>query len=425
MFFSLLILSGCDLTGNEEIIINPKVQIKINKVLNDSTIELSWSKYAGPNFKGYQLSRSAEVFKNGRFFNDYQRVKTFTSPDSLVFIEREMPYARKINYTISVITDTTNKLYSGINYLRPGTYQAGEFNEVLINSTAKYLYLYDTNSGSIILFNYATNREIKKVSLQSGIGYCALGNFVGGSKNELYVPTVHGWVYILDAFTLETIDKIYIGGYHVTSVVEVAGKLFVSTSDQSSTYMGESSFKIYDRSSKKLLERTGGRYNTRLMYLEGSNIELIDVTTNVIPTDVNYYKFDLSGKVLLKKSDSYHGDHPLEASLIRSFPDGSKFITASAGAIYSSSLQHEQNLSFPYSQKYQDFAFNSSGTVIYGALQQGNRIEEISYPTGKVVKNHVTQFAPFRIFRDGNQLICLTRSGYYSENYFFIEKFNL
>jgi hypothetical protein len=427
----LIFLAACKKVENEVIIINPKesknsIQLRINKVLNDSTIELNWTKYTGNGFIGYRLVRTAEVLKNGAFSSDSRVLRTFSSTDSLVFVERDMPYSRKIHYSIYIITDPMNNLGSGVSYDRPTTYHVGNFNDALVNTAAKLLYLYNTGTGNIILYNYETNKEIKRISLNSGIGFCGLGDFEGGVQNELYVPTVHGWLYILDGLTLETKDKIYVGGERVTSVVKVAGNLFVSSSDRSYSAIDQNSLKVYDRKTKRLVGRTGYWNNTRLLHLEGSDIELIDITTNISPTDLGYYKFSSSGVPLEKRKDNYHGDHPLDASLVRSFPDGSKIITSGSGTIYTRDLKYEKDLTPPYSSgKYLDFAFNNSGTSIYGALKEQRGVEEIAYPSGNVTKTHTTLFYPIRLFRDGNQLICLTVAGQYSEKYFFIEKFNL
>jgi hypothetical protein len=279
-------------------------------------------------------------------------------------------------------------------------------------------------SGSITLFNYNTNKELKKTSLNSSIGYCALGDFNGGKKNELYVPTEHGWLYILDAETLETKDKIFIGGEKVSSVVAVAGKLFVSSSDRRYSSMEANTLKVYDRNTKILIRRTGKWANTRLLYLESSDIELIEISENIIPIDLSFHKFNSAGLPLENKEDTYHGDHPLDPALARSFPDGKKFITSGSGSIYNRDLVFEKNLSEFNYYKYSDFAFNNTGTKIYGALAQEKKVEEIEYSSGNSTKTYPTTFYPAKVFTDGNQLICLTTSGSNMHNYYFVEKIN-
>ncbi|WP_162054269.1 YncE family protein [Pontibacter pamirensis] len=434
LLLGILLLSSCEVTENEIVEINPDARdltIKVEQVYNDSTISLRWDKYEASDFKKYSLFRYASVLHNGRFEQQHEEIKSFTSTDSVTYTEREMPHALRVSYQIHLITDTASFSPNSVTYTRPDITNIGSFSNVLINTDKDYLYLYNMSTGAIMLYDYGNNRAIRKISLQSKIGYSALGNY-GGTQNELYVPDEHGWVYILDALTLETKDKIYVGGFQVTSVVAAAGKLFVSSSDQSFSGMNDNSLKVYDRATLKFVSRTGEWENTRLVLLENlasqtSDIELVEITTNIIPTDLSYYLFNSSGEVTAKREDKYHGDHPLDPALVKAFPDGQRLITSSSGAIYTKNLEHEKDLLpyHTYNGQYRDFAFNSSGSLIYGVLNDEHKIAEIAYPSGTVTKNYPTQFKPYWLFRDGSQLICLTIPQSYYEPYFFVEKINL
>jgi len=429
IFFSLslfLLLISCSEKDNEIIVINPKKSaqgtLKLDKVLNDSTIQLSWSKYTGKDFKSYTVYRNCEVLRDGNFVFSSDEVKVFNNPDSLTFTERSMPFAANVSYMVRTSTDSTAKFSNQVTYNRPGTYQIFSFKEALVNTDKNLAYLYDFNSGAISLFNYDTGAELVKTSLNTNIGYCTLGNFDNGIKNELYVPTGDGWVYILDAESLVTKDKLYIGGEAVTSVLSLGEKLFVSSSDRSYGSFYDNSLKVYNRRTKKVISRTGDNNNTRLVYLEGSDIELLDITTNLLPTDLNYYKFNSDGTFHSWKEDTYHGDYPLDPALVKCFPDGSRIITGSSGTIYSKSMVFERRLSSGSS--YTDFEFNQQGTIIYSASRVQKKVDAINYPSLTVTKSYTTIFNPFRIFRDGNQLICLTLSPSF-RNYFMFEKINL
>ena len=140
---------------------------------------------------------------------------------------------------------------------------------------------------SITLLDY-TGKILRSVDLPISIGFCSLGDF-NGSK-ELYVPENDGWLVILDAGTLQLKDKIYIGGYNVGSVVAANEKLYISSTDMS--YGGYSNCtKVYDRATKDLIGRTGYWDGTRLMKLEGTSVEMIDITINLMPVDLSYYQF--------------------------------------------------------------------------------------------------------------------------------------
>ena len=424
-----LLLASCSEKENEIVVINPKktingIVLKLDKVFNDSTIQLSWPKYTGKGFKSYKVFRTFEVLKNGNFVYSSEELKVLDNPDSLTFTDRSMPFSPEVRYTVRIYADSTTVTSNQVAYNRPGTYKIFNFNEVLINTEKDFAYLYNFSSGAISLFDYNTGVEIVKTSLNTRIGYCALGNFDNGIKNELLVPTGDGWVYILDAESLSTKDKVYIGGEAVTSVLSINEKLFVSSSDRSYGGFYDNSLKVYDRRTKKVISRTGDNNNTRLVYLEGSNTELLDITTNLIPVDLNYYKFNSDGTLLTHLEDRYHGDYPLDPSLVKCFPDGSRIITGSSGTIYTKGMIYERSLASVYSNMYSDFEFNKEGTLIYAANKSQKKIDVINYPSLTVSKNNSTTFNPFRIFRDGNQLICIAVNTSF-RNYFLFEKVNL
>jgi hypothetical protein len=299
----------------------------------------------------------------------------------------------------------------------------------LIDRQQKVTYLINRDSGLVVSYNYATNKVLKTTNLKRQVGYSALGSFAGGVNNELYMPTTDGWLYILDAATLTVKDKIYVEGDVVGSVVASNEKLFVSSSDQSFGTFYNNSLKIYDRKTKMVTGRTGEWNNTRLVLLSGSsaNFELLDLTINLAPVDVNYYKIDPFGVPISMVNDPYHGDHPLDPNIVQAFPDGSRFITSELGAVYTTKdLIFEKSL-VPYGN-FRDFAVNSNGSTIYCITANEKKITAISYPSTTVQRTFTTQLNPVKIFIDGNQLICITMSNnsYYNNNpVFFVEKFNL
>src|SRR5690606_2446515 len=217
-----------------------------------------------------------------------------------------------------------------VNYTRTDTYSQAFFTDVLIDKQQKVLYLIDEFGGNVSIYNYITNKLINKINLKETIGYSALGNFEGAQ--ELYIPTADGWLYIMDAVSLTLKDKIYVGGGEgLGSVVSDRGKLFISTSDKSSSSFNESeAIKIYDRKSKKLLARTGLLYYTRLIPLENTELEFIDIALS--PSDLKYYKIDSAGDLIKVYNHNHNG--PIDPSIAKSFPDGKKFITSTSGSIF-------------------------------------------------------------------------------------------
>jgi len=427
LIVSLLFLS-CTKETEEVIEITPAakpatVQLKIDQVINDSTIVLKWSKYTG-TFQKYRLVRTATYLKNGQFSSFAEPVDSSTDVNHLSFTENRMPLARDISYDLYVSKDTTGynrgfQLMTRVAYQRPNSLFYGTPTDVLINKQQQKLYI--TEQNKITLVNYVTGRIITSKDFPVSIGYCSLGDFNG--SNELYVPVNDGWLQVLDAVTLQLKDKIYVAGYEIGSVVAANGKLYISSSDRA---LGgyANCIKVYDRATKSVIGRTGFWDRTRLLQLEGTAVEMIDLTISLSPIDLSYYQFNPDGTPLVKKQDSYHGDYTMDANILRSFPDGSKLITSSSGTIFNKSLTFDRYIK-QYGS-YSDFAFNSNGSIIYAAYKSEKKIDVVTYPATTTISSYATSLYPYKIFRDGNTLICVGRATTSQQlNYLFVEKVNL
>lgn len=419
---------SCKKEVKEVIVVTPattsSIQLEVDQVINDSTIVLKWSKFTGSDFQKYRLVRNATYLKNGQFESFIEPVDSSINVNHLSFTESKMPLAQDIYYTLYVSTDTTQynqglKAVDYVYYKRPNSLVSGIPSDVLISKQQKRLYL--TVDNAITLVDYS-GRIITSKEFPAGVGFCGLGDFNG--SNELYVPVNDGWLQILDAATLQLKDKIYVAGYAIGSVVAANEKLYVSSSDLTGGAFYSNSIKVYDRATKTLIGRTGYNERTRLLPLDGTSVEMIDLTLNISPIDLAYYQFSSGGVPLLKKEDTYHGDYLIDASIVRSFPDGSKFITSSSGTIFNKSLVFDRYLK-QYGN-FSDFAFNSDGSIIYAAKAIEKKIDVISYPSTATINSYSTAFYPYKIFRDGNTLICVSRT-YINQQmtYLLIEKIDL
>ena len=406
-------------------IVNPSsstaaIQLIIDQVINDSVIVLKWSKFTGSNFQKYRLVRNATYLKNGQFGAFAEPVDSSNDVNHVSFTENNMPLARDIYYDLYIGKDNGGFQHvAQVYYQRPNTLVYGIPMDVLINKQTQRLYI--TEANEITLVDYTNGRPVMAKEFPVSIGFCSLGDF-NGSK-ELYVPVNDGWVQILDATTLQLKDKIYVAGYSIGSVVAVNGKLYVSSSDK--TQGGYNNcIKVYDRATKNLIGRTGYWDRTRLLQLEGTSVEMIDLTINLIPVDLAYFQFSAAGVPLAKMQDSYHGDYLLDANIVRSFPDGSKFITSSSGTIFNKSLVFDRYVK--QFGNFSDFAFNNDGSVIYAAYGLQKKIDVITYPALTNTNNYTTTFFPYKIFRDGNVMICVSKT-YTNQQmtYLLIEKINL
>jgi hypothetical protein len=399
-------------------------QLRIDQVVNDSTIVLKWSKYTGKNFQKYRLVRSATYQKKDRFESFGEPVDSSTDVNHLIFTESNMPLASGIYYTLYVSTDTTQfnqglKPIGDVYYKRPNSLVSGFPTDALIDKQQKRLYLAVENV--LVLVDYAGRIKASK-EFPAGFGFCSLGTFNGNS--ELYVPVNDGWLQILDAATLQLKDKIYVAGDAIGSVVATNEKLYVSSTDLTQDAFYSNSIKVYDRATKNLVSRTGYNDRTRLVPLDGTSIEMVDLTLNLMPVDLSYYQFSPAGIPLAKKEDTYHGDYLMDARIVRSFPDGSKFITSSSGTIFNKSLVFDRYIK--QHGNYSDFAFNNDGSIIYAAKAFEKKIDVVSYPATTTTSSYTTAFYPYKIFRDGNTLICVSRTFINQQfSYLLIEKIDL
>jgi hypothetical protein len=423
-----LLLGICFLAcKKEEVIVVIPAQdeaLKIDTVINDSTIVLTWNKFKGTLFKQYRIIRSATYLKNDKFALVYDTAFIGTDLNTTSFTETKMPLAKDIYYSLYIDRDTVPVFQPvpGVVYQRPNSLLYCQLTDVLFSKAQKKLYI--TEPQEIHVVDHISGRPVLSKEFPTGIGYCALGTYNGSS--ELYVPMNDGWIQILDAATLELKDKIYVAGFGIGSVLALNGKVYASSSDRS--FSGYANcVKIFDRASKTLVARTGYWDQTRLVALEGTAVEMIDLSINLAPISLSYYQFTPDGTPLVKKEDTYHGDYTMSATVVRSFPDGSRFITSGSGTIFNKSLVFDRYIKqySNYNDSYTDFAFNSDGSIIYAANGPQKKIDIIRYPTTTNTGNYPTKFFPYKLFRDENSLISVSRSNSSPQSYIVIENIKL
>ena len=424
-----LLLGSCFLACKKEdvIVVNPsqKEALTIDQVINDSSIVLTWKKFTGTHFRQYRIIRAATYLKNDQFTMFYDTVFIGTDINVTSFTETKMPVAKDIYYNLYTDRDTVGVYTPAltVSYQRPNSVLYCQPNDVLFSKAQKKLYIIEQQKIHIV--DYISGRPVLSKEFPTGIGYCALGTFNG--SNELYVPLNDGWVQILDATTLELKDRIYVAGFGIGSVLALNGKVYASSSDRSlSGY--SNCVKVFDRASKTLIGRTGYWDQTRLVALEGTAVEMIDLTINQSPVSLAYYSFAADGTPLVKKEDTYHGDYTMSPSIVRSFPDGSRFITSGSGTIFNKSLVFDRYIKqYPgYNDSYTDFAFNTDGSIIYAANGPLKKIDIIRYPSTTNTGNYPTKFGPYKLFRDDNSLISVSKiNTNYSQTCILIENIKL
>ncbi|OQP53458.1 hypothetical protein A4H97_23730 [Niastella yeongjuensis] len=422
-----LLLGICFLACKKEdvIVVNPSQReaLKIDTVINDSTLVLTWRKFTGTHFKQYRIARVATYLKNDKFAPVYDSVFTSTDINVTSFTETNMPLAKDINYYLIIDRDTvpSNSQAPGVTYQRPHSVLSCQPTDVLFSKAQKKLYIIEQQKIHIVDIS---GRPLLSKEFPTTIGYCTLGTYNG--SNELYVPLNDGWVEILDAATLELKDRIYVAGFGIGSVLALNGKLYVSSSDNASSGYADC-VKIFDRASKTLVARTGYYDQTRLVALEGTAVEMIDLTIHQFPISLFYYSFTTDGIPLVKKEDTYHMDYTMDPAIVRSFPDGSRFITSGSGNIFNKSLVFDRYLKqYPSNaDSYTDFAFNSDGSIIYAANGPLKKIDIFRYPSTTNTGNYPTKFTPYKLFRDDNSLISVSKASSFQQTFILIENIKL
>ena len=164
----------------EVVIVNPSttpttIQLKIDQVINDSTIALKWSKYTGDNFQKYRLVRTATYLKNGQFESFVEPVDSSKDVNHLSFTESNMPLARDIYYNLYISKDTTQfnggfQQVANVYYQRPNSLVYGIPMDVLINKQQQRLYILEQNE--ITLVDYTNGRPIRSKEFPVSIGFC-------------------------------------------------------------------------------------------------------------------------------------------------------------------------------------------------------------------------------------------------------------
>jgi len=132
------------------------ITLSIDKIINDSTIVLKWSKFVRPSFQYYDLEYECVGIQNGSASIMSSRVLVYTNADSLTYTVTHLPYADTIKFTLHAAADT--QVVASLNYVRPDvTFWKGGFTDAAIDESNKILdIIYRPGPTSqIYAFDYA------------------------------------------------------------------------------------------------------------------------------------------------------------------------------------------------------------------------------------------------------------------------------
>lgn len=399
-------------------------RIELEEIENfGDSVKLTWSKLDTISFIEYYVLRNEGkvLYDVINFHSSGNVIARIIDKDITSYIDMDLLYAEQVSYRIAGVlafnsNTTPTVIYSNAQELIRTDVALLNVNpiDILCDKNRDLLYFIE-ESGTITVYNYATNEIENSIDVQATIGYCDIKNY--NFRSELYVPRNDGWVFVYDAITLEKIDQIHIGHPSVC-VVANNGQLFVSTDEWT-----RNPLKVFDRSTKSFIDESGEYDWTRLKLVPGSNTELIEISLSVFPADLNYYSFHTNGQTLNRKNDKYHNDYPLDADIFEMFPTGNKIITAMEGAIYSKDLTYESRL-LKGNLEFSTFAFTKDNKYILAGCSNNKSIEKFSISGYENEGTYETKGYPFKLFID-DKIICISRPNQNNNHKLFIETIDL
>lgn len=406
MLTALLLITACSKSSDNPEVVPPKElenKVELNDpVPNGESIKLSWSKLTNNLFHSYTVLRKDDADDS---FHEIQKIM---DNGTIQMEDMEVPYSPEVSYQI--IAHMKNGIFISSNvvsFKRPSieTLNISPFD--VIHSEADQLLYFFEKSGRISLYDLKTNKITKQIETNSTIGFADIESYQG--KKELYVPRNDGWIFVYDAYTLEKITQITVG-LESSCVVSNQNILYVSTSAWTRRPL-----KVYQRSDRRLIEETGDFDRTRFRKIPGTNTSLLEVTLNIGPTDQHFYEFDAKGTIQTNFSDRYHGDYPLDAHVFAFFPNGTKYITGSEGAIYNMDLSYDKSL--PRGNLlFTDFCFENDGGSVYAATTTKS-IELYRTSDYSHVKSVKTKAYPYRMFNTRQGLIVVSTTKKNTDQY--------
>lgn len=371
----------------------PTDKIVLNEgVYAGDSVKLSWSILDTTAFKAYG------VYRKDSPDAPFLLIKEYSAKESVTFTDKNLPYSQSLQYQVSGLTTGKTIQSNMITVARPDIKVIdGNPYDVIYNKIDRTLYFFE-KTGKISIYDVAQNKVIRSINSDATIGYADFGVFEG--QKELYVPRNDGWVFVYDALSLEKVAYINTGLKN-SSVVYYNNTLYVSTSAWTNRPL-----KVYDRKTGVKISENGDFDQTRLRMVPGSNFELVEISMYISPVDQDYYKFSNDGKFITHLDDRYHGDYPLDAAIFEFFPDGSRYITATSGAVYNKDMQYLGSL--PRGNLFfNTYAIGADDKLIYAGGQTKN-IYVYTTQDYTYVKTLTTKGYPFKLIDLGNQLLCIS-----------------
>jgi hypothetical protein len=395
-YVKLTVINQLGISTSDSVLINTLSPNSLSVSLtqdSDFNILIDWSSTAN------NIS-SIEVYRSTNEYNSETIIATLSGNETS-FTDSLVPFTDSVFYYVKAFN--TDGYSSKSNVV--GSKGTPVFNinaeqaEMLSSSSIIYL----RSGNQIIGLDYENPSISVESSFDGTIGYFHIGN--NGFDNELYIPNSDGWLYIYDLTNFTLKESLNVGVPVECVISDNAGLLYISVSPSP---WWEDPLRVFNRSSLSFVDGGGDFDDTRLKLLPSGN-EIIEITTTIGPTDMDYYQFDATGNFTQHTNDQYHGDHPLDADIFKVAPSNNYLVTSSKGAVYNANSSMTYIGSLPRgSDTFSDFEFNSTATLIYAGLSTQKAIHIYDYQSLNKTGEIETKGYPVFLFRKGNELIVIS-----------------
>lgn len=376
--------------------------------VNSGSVQLQWQKYTMSDFKRYEILRSTNINETG------QVIASFNNIDSIKYIDNLPPFASEVYYFIRITnTEDQTRLSNKIKVTEPaGKIYYYSATDAVLHPTEPIIYIIDNASQKLRAINYVTQKEVNSVSLEGTIGKIDIGD--NGFGLEIYIPNNSGFIKVYNANNFNLVTSINTG-LPIKCVV-TNGHGYIAASLVPSPWW-EQPVRTFSRSSGINISGNGDHDGDYMRYIPNTD-KIISITTSVSPVDMEYFELDNTGKILIHKDDSYHGDHPLDPNIFRISSNGEFTVTGETGAVYSaSSTMIYKGMIDRGALFFSDYAFSSDGNTIYAGTSNRTSLQIIKYPELTRNDEILTKGYPKFIFYHNGEIISLSKIDLKSDNF--------
>lgn len=384
----------------------PKPVLSILKN-NDESVQLSWNKAPSDVTK-------IEVFRYADENNPEELIASIETATIDGYLDTLVPFAEEISYYL--------KYHNAAGYVRTsdevrtiGQSTFGlQVHQAVIHDSQPLIYVRTDNK--IIQIDYQSLSIVAEKTFENEVNRFEIGD--NGFGKEVYVPSDNGNLYILNASNLQLKETIN-PARRVTSVVTDNNGLIYCSVDPFS--FREDPIRVFKRSDLSFVSEAGDNDRAMLRMLPSNN-EIIEITTRISPTDMDYHKFDVDGNLLESKSDKYHGDYRIDPYTFKIVPANNYLITSSSGAIYSADpkMDYKGILLDDQPGKFADFDFSDDGAKIYAGVSLSKSV--FVYDSASLAKTNEisTRGYPMFIMKKENKLIVFcTIAPFVTQNHYY------